>query len=101
MTHVIFFLVQLLYEIWVSTPRVVRVLSNNKQQLQIILFRSRQQSSVRIPYLGAATPNVETNTYLLILKFSQHRYRLFLVLLAICKYVVIKSIVFSTKLTDN
>ena len=54
-----------------STPRVVRVLSNNKQQLQIILFRSRQQSSVRIPYLGAATPNVETNSDLLISEFSQ------------------------------
>ena len=56
---------------------------------------------VLIPYLGVATPNVETNTYLLILKFSQHRYRLFLVLLVICKYVAIKSIMFSTKLTDN
>ena len=54
-----------------STPRVVRVLSNNKQQLQIILFRSRQQSSVRIPYLGAAAPNVETNSDLLISEFSQ------------------------------
>ena len=80
-----------------STPRVVRVLSNNKQQLQIILFRSRQQSSVRIPYLGAATPNVETNSDLLISEFSQSApLRLFLVLLVICKYVAFKGLVAPT-----
>ena len=80
-----------------STPRVVRVLSNNKQQLQIILFRSRQQSSVRIPYLGAATPNVETNSDLLISEFSQSApLHLFLVLLVICKYVAFKGLAVPT-----
>ena len=80
-----------------STPRVVLILSNNKQQLQIILFRSRQQSSVRIPYLGAATPNVETNSDLLISEF-----RLSAPLpplswsLVICEYVVFKGLVTPT-----
>ena len=88
-------LVLFLYEtICVSTPRAVRiVLSHSNVQLQ---FRSRQKSLVLILYHGAATPNVETNTSLLIFLFSQHRYRFFLVLLTICKYIVFRSLVFLT-----
>ena len=76
-----------------STPRIVRVvLSNNKQQLQVLLcfvqgisLRYVFHTSVLLLRMWKQTVTCEFQN-----SASQHRYRLFLFLLIICKYVVLK-----------